>query len=174
MIKRELAVRVVAAVMLSGAVVWLSDSGSWSWALLALLAALAGANLGRSSVDSTAKLVTPRWWVQGKRPILALAFAAGLAVSGFLVGSVVFILGELQVTLRTFDRVVFGFLLVFAMLFIDSDRLQTPEPTSPQVDKRTEADMTQQNQFAVPSVSALSWDLAARLSGIRLRRMSLW
>ena len=122
---------------------WLSDSGSWSWALLALLAAFAGANLGRSSVDSTAKLVTPRWWVQGKRPILALAFAAGLAVSGFLVGSVVFILGELQVTLRTFDRVVFGFLLVFAMLFIDSDRYKR-RTDEPQVDKRTEPDMTQQ------------------------------
>ena len=122
MIKRELTVRVVVAVMLSVAVVWLADSGSWSWTLLALLAGLAGANLGRSSLDSTGQLVTPSWWEQGKRPILALAFAVGLSVSGFLVGSVVFVLGELQVTLRTFARVVFGFLVVFAMLFIDSDR----------------------------------------------------
>ena len=84
-------------------------------------------------MDNTAKLVTPRWWVQRKRPILALAFAVGLSVSGFLVGSVVFVLGELQVTLKTFDRIVFGFLLVFAMLFIDSDRYKrrTDEPQAP-------------------------------------------
>ena len=101
--------RVVAAVMLTVAVVWLADSGSWSWRLLALLAGLAGANLGRSSLVSTTKPLTSSWWAQGKRPILALAFAAGLSVSGFLVGSVVFLLGELQVTLRTIDRIVFGF-----------------------------------------------------------------
>ena len=133
--------RVVAAVMLTVAVVWLADSGSWSWRLLALLAGLAGANLGRSSLVSTTKPLTSSWWAQGKRPILALAFAAGLSVSGFLVGSVVFLLGELQVTLRTIDRIVFGFFLVLAMLFIDSDRYKR-RTDEPQAHQRTEPDMT--------------------------------
>ena len=68
MIKRKLTVRVVAAVMLTVAVVWLADSGSWSWTLLALLAGLAGANLGRSSLDSTTKPLTSSWWEQGETP----------------------------------------------------------------------------------------------------------
>ena len=109
--------------------------------MLALLAGLAGANLGPSSLVSTTKPLTSSWWAQGKRPILALAFAAGLSVSGFLVGSVVFLLGELQVTLRTIDRIVFGFFLVLAMLFIDSDRYKR-RTESPQAHQRTEPDMT--------------------------------
>ena len=70
------------------------------------------------------------------------AFAAGVACSAVGVGSVVWILGELQVALGTLDRIVFAFIVVLAMLFIDYDRYKRRDHP-PWVNRRTEQDLAQ-------------------------------
>ncbi len=140
--RRDLAVRVVAAVTLAAAAVRIGDSGSWSWALLGLFAALAGTNLGPSLVDNTGSLVTAGWWSRNDRLTLLPGFAAGLACSAAGIGFVVWILGELQVALRTLDRIVFAFIVVLTMLFIDYDRHKRRD-LPPWVNRRTEQELAQ-------------------------------
>ncbi len=142
MTRRDLVVRVVAAVTLTAVAVLLGDSDSRGWALLGLLAALAGTNLGPSLADNTGKLLTAGWWSRSNRLTMVSAFSAGLACSAGLVGSTVWILGELQEALRTLDRIVFGFILVLAMLFIDYDRHKRRD-LAPWVNRRTEQDLEQ-------------------------------
>ena len=128
--------------MLAAAAVRLGDSGSWSWALLGLFAALAGTNLGPSLVDNTGSLVTAGWWSRNDRLTLLPSFAAGLACSAVGVGLVVWSLGELQVALGTLDRIVFAFIVVLAMLFIDYDRHKRRD-LPPWVNRRTGQELAQ-------------------------------
>ena len=128
--------------MLAAAAVRLGDSGSWSWALLGLFAGRAGADPGPSLVDNTGSLVTAGWWSRNDRLTLLPSFAAGLACSAVGVGLVVWSLGELQVALGTLDRIVFAFIVVLAMLFIDYDRHKRRD-LPPWVNRRTGQELAQ-------------------------------